>query len=261
MDLPPCESVAFGAPGMPPRWTRGAKDAVGTAYAAASRLWFTLAQGTLTEIYFPSVDRPQVRDLQYLFTDGATFFLGERRDCDSRAEAMTPHALGFRVTSEDRQGRFRCHKEILADPHLSCLLMHTQVEVEPRFGRSLRVFALCAPHLDGIGWHNTAQVVEMAGRKLLLAHRNSIWMAIGATVPLRHASAGYVGASDGWTDIAAHLRPTLEFDCAPDGNVALVAELELNPNNSQGAGHRNHTFTLGLAFGFSQQAAVNTLLQ
>ena len=256
-------SVAFGAPGMPPRWTRSAKDAIGTAYAASSRLWFTLAQGTLTELYFPTVDRPQVRDLQYLFTDGATFFAGERRDCDARTEALSPHALGFRVAIEDRQGRFRCEKEIVADPHLSCLLQHTRLEVGAEFSRSLRLFVLCAPHLDGMGWHNNAEVAEVAGRCLLLAHHNHIWMAIGATVPLLHASAGYVGASDGWTDIAAHLRPTLAFASAPDGNVALVAELDLDPT-SQGArrgASRAHEFTLGLAFGDSRHAAVNTLLQ
>ena len=33
---------AFGAPGIEPRWTHGNKDGVGTAYAASSRIWFTL---------------------------------------------------------------------------------------------------------------------------------------------------------------------------------------------------------------------------
>src|SRR5262249_37947739 len=32
---------AFGAPGIPPRWTQSMKDAVGTAYSTASRVWFT----------------------------------------------------------------------------------------------------------------------------------------------------------------------------------------------------------------------------
>ena len=36
------EKIAFGKPGIEPRWTRGNKDAVGTAYSASGRLWFTL---------------------------------------------------------------------------------------------------------------------------------------------------------------------------------------------------------------------------
>ncbi len=64
---------AFGHPGIAPRWTRSAKDAVGTAYAASSRVWFTMSRGVLNEVYYPTVDRPQIRDLQYLITDGRSF--------------------------------------------------------------------------------------------------------------------------------------------------------------------------------------------
>jgi len=38
------ESLAFGAPGMPPRWTSSTKDGVGTAYSASSRVWFTFSR-------------------------------------------------------------------------------------------------------------------------------------------------------------------------------------------------------------------------
>ena len=61
---------AFGAPGGEPRWTYGNKDGVGTAYAVSSRIWFTLVNGIVTEVYWPTIDRPQLRDLQYLVTDG-----------------------------------------------------------------------------------------------------------------------------------------------------------------------------------------------
>src|SRR5437588_562224 len=64
---------AFGKPGISPSWTHGDKDGVGTAYAASSRVWFTLWNGILTEVYYPYVDRPQTRDLQFLVTDGKSF--------------------------------------------------------------------------------------------------------------------------------------------------------------------------------------------
>lgn len=57
---------ASGGPGIEPRWTRSDKDGVGTAYSDLSRVWFTVSKGILNEIYFPTVDRPQIRDLQYL---------------------------------------------------------------------------------------------------------------------------------------------------------------------------------------------------
>jgi len=54
--------TAFGQPGTAPRWSPVSKDGVGTAYATSSRLWFTLWNGIVTEVYFPTVDRPQIRD-------------------------------------------------------------------------------------------------------------------------------------------------------------------------------------------------------
>jgi glucoamylase len=76
-------STAFGWPGIEPRWTHGDKDGVGTAYAASSRIWFTLWNGVITEVYYPTVDHPQIRDLQYLVTDGRTFFHEEKRHLKS----------------------------------------------------------------------------------------------------------------------------------------------------------------------------------
>jgi len=71
------ENGEFGHPGMHPRWTHGGKDGVGTAYAAASQIWFTLWNGIITEVYYPTVDRPQIRDLQYLITDGNIALTGQ----------------------------------------------------------------------------------------------------------------------------------------------------------------------------------------
>ena len=63
-------ALAFGAPGIEPRWTSSAKDGIGTAYHSASCIWFTLSHGIINEIYFPHVDSPNTRDLQFLITDG-----------------------------------------------------------------------------------------------------------------------------------------------------------------------------------------------
>ena len=101
------QTRAFGQPGIEPRWTRGNKDAVGTAYSASSRLWFTLSGGVVNEVHYPTIDRPQIRDLQYLVTDGESFFHDERRHLDSSTRELSHHALGYEITSVDREGRYR----------------------------------------------------------------------------------------------------------------------------------------------------------
>ncbi len=243
---------AFGWPGIAPRWTHGSKDGVGTAYAASSRIWFTVWKGVLTEVYYPTVDRPQVRDLQYLVTDGELFFHEEKRHLRSVVERISAHALGYRITNTDPDGRYAIVKDVITDPHLPSVLQRTMLQGDPEFLARLRLYALCAPHLDVGGWGNNGYVVEVAGRRLLMAEKRGTWLAVAATVPFSHLSCGYVGRSDGWTDLADNVRMDWEFERALDGNVALTGELDLQGRSE---------FTLGLALGDSKNSALTTLFQ
>ncbi len=247
------DRIAPGAPGIEPRWSHSNKDGVGTAYSSDSRLWFTLWRGIVTEVYFPHIDRPQLRDLEFLLTDGTTFFHEEKRHLTTVTERPTEHALGYEVRSEDPEHRYRLHKSVIADPHLPCLLIRTRVEVfRPELAGRLRLFVLAAPHLDVGGWGNSAEVQRILDRDVLTAERNGVALALAATRPFARSSVGYVGVSDGYTDLARHLDLTWAFDRAPSGNVALTGEVPLD-----GGGE----FTLALAFGDSVPAAVTTLFQ
>lgn len=44
-----------------PTWAPGRKDMVGTSLGS-SRLWFTLAGGIVTELYYPRIDIPQIKE-------------------------------------------------------------------------------------------------------------------------------------------------------------------------------------------------------
>jgi len=246
-----CARPAPGGPGLLPNWTGSAKDAVGTSAGTASRVWFTIAGGVVTEVYSPTVDRPQIRDLQYLATDGDTFFHEERRDLVATVEPLSETAMGFRVVSEDRGGRYRLVKEILTDPDRPSLLVRTHVEVAPGVGRSLHLFALLAPHLGGLGSGNSGYAVQVAGRLVLVARRGDAWLALGGNPAFVRGGAGYVGVNDGWTDLSRDHRLDWTYDCAHDGNIALTGEID------PGAGPEH---VLGLAFGDSQEAAVEALL-
>ncbi len=253
MAEPRCGSEAFGGPGIEPRWTHGGKDGVGTAYAAACRVWFTLWNGALTEVYYPRVDRPQTRDLQLLVTDGSTFFHEEKRDLLSTTDPLDGHALGYAILSEDPAGRYRIRKEVITAPHAPCVLQHVRLEGDDAaFLDRLRLYVLCAPHLAVGGWNNDARVVEVAGRRILAASRDGTWLALAATRPFTRLSCGFVGASDGWTDLHEDFTLDWEFECAMDGNVALTGEV---------AGPAADPFTVGLAFGESLESAATTLFQ
>jgi len=57
-------------PGLPATWASARKQAVGTALSERSRVWFSVADGVLSEVYYPTIDCPSQRDLQLLITDG-----------------------------------------------------------------------------------------------------------------------------------------------------------------------------------------------
>jgi glucoamylase len=243
---------AFGKPGIEPRWTRGNKDGVGTAYSADSKIWFSIWRGTLTEVYYPTIDLPQLRDLEYLVTDGSTFFHEEKRHLTSNIRRLTNHALGYSIVNSDPNGKYSIHKEVIADPHLPCVLQHTNLQADANTPSRLGLYVLCAPHLGGGGAGNNAYTLELAGRRILAAEKGGTWLALGGTIPFERTSCGYVGASDGWTDLSRDMKMDWEFGRALNGNVALTGQLDLSDS---------HDFTLGLALGSSMHNAVSTLFQ
>lgn len=245
------KNPAFGAPGVEPRWTHSNKMGVGTAYSTSSKVWFTLWQGIVTEIYYPTIDQPQVRDLQYLITDGESFFHEEKRDLETKIERWDLE-LGYRITNTAPDNSYTIVKEVITDPHADCLLQHTKLTGDASYLDKLKLYALCAPHLDIGGWGNNGFVIEVCDRSFLVANKANRWLVLGATVPFKKQSVGYAGTSDGWQDLAENYQMDWQFDCATDGNLGLTGELDLTETKE---------FTLALAFGNSLENALSILLQ
>ncbi|HTV06694.1 MAG TPA: glycoside hydrolase family 15 protein [Acidobacteriaceae bacterium] len=242
---------AFGAPGLQPRWTSSAKDAVGTAYASSSRVWFTISHGILNEIYYPTIDRPQTRDMEFLITDGETFFHEEKRDLDHEFAYIDADALGVRIRSSDPDGRYKLTKEIINDPHFPVVLIHVRLDGMEEVVRRLKIYALMAPHADGGGAGNSARVVNVAGKKALLAWKDGSSLAMAADCGFSRASCGYVGASDGWQDLKQNFTMDWQFGAALNGNVAVMGEIEAAVTRA---------FTIAIGFGEGHHAALSATM-
>ncbi len=242
---------ATGGPGIAPRWTRGSKDAIGTAYSVASSIWFTLSAGIINEVYYPTIDRPQIRDLQFLVTDGKTF-VRDQRSMSHQIEYLQMPALGLKLINSDPERDYRIVNEVIADPHQECLLINARLEGKAEVIERLQLYVLLAPHLEVGGANNSGNVVEVSGRRILTAHKNNTWLAMDVSSGFVRRSCGYVGTTDGWQDLADNFQMDYEFDSATNGNIALIGEINLG---------RGYEFTLGLAFGDSLHRAVTTLFQ
>src|SRR5258708_3201034 len=172
---PSNNSVAFGAPGIQPRWASSAKEGVGTAYHTSCRLWFTLSHGIIDEIYYPHVDQPNTRDFQFLITDGETFCHEEKRGLEPRMEYPERDCVFYRLTNSDPGGRYRLIKHVLTDPHRSVLLLHTKVEVlDESLRGKLKLYALLAPHIASCGDRNSGWCSEIGGKQFNCAQRDRV---------------------------------------------------------------------------------------
>src|SRR5438309_5371057 len=249
----PEDSLAFGAPGIEPRWTSSAKEGVGTAYHTSCRLWFTLSHGIVNEIYYPHIDQPNTRDFQFLISDSETFCHEEKRDLNHVIEYPERDCLFYRLTNSDPDGRYRLVKYVLTDPHVSVLLLHTKVEVlDESLRHKLRLYALLAPHIGGHGAGNSAWCSEIGGSKVFHAQRENVHLLIACNTGFVRRSAGYVGFSDGWQDLMQHFKREWEFRTAEQVNIALTGEIDLLENDE---------FTIAVAFGRSYQSAATKLFQ
>ena len=81
-------SVAPGGPGSDSYFDLARKDCLGTARNTTSKVWFTVADGVLSDVYFPTIDNTNVQTLQYVVTDGRSFI-----DLQQRNMTYTVHRL------------------------------------------------------------------------------------------------------------------------------------------------------------------------
>src|SRR5882762_2175522 len=243
---------AFGAPGIEPRWTSSKKDAVCTAYAASSRVWFTVSHGTLNEIYYPTIDRPQTRDMELIFTDNETFVHEEKRDFEFDFHYIDPDSLAVRVVASDLQGRYAVTKEFITDPHHPVVLMHVRVEGDEALLSRLKCYALLAPHLNGGGAGNSARSIEVAGQRAVLAWKDNYALAMGVDCGFTRTSCGYAGTSDGYQDLIDNMQMDWQFGQALNGNLALTGEIDIA---------KNREFTLAISFGDGYHAALAGMMQ
>ncbi len=226
--------LAFGGPGIGPKWTSSAKQGVGTALEVMSRVWFTVSHGVLNEVYYPRIDQACVRDMGLIVTDGDRFFSEERRHATSSVAWVAPGVPGFVVTNTCREGRYRIVKEIISDPRRDVVLQRTVLQ--PLVGPDepgLQLYVLLAPHLANGGWGNTAWVGDYKGVPMLFAERNGVAMALACTPSLMQSSAGFVGTSDGWQELSAHKSLKRTYERAENGNVALTGQLDIDTGRGE----------------------------
>ncbi len=240
-NLPP------GQPGIQPRWTSSAKSGVGTAINPTSRVWFTLSHGIINEVYYPNIDLANIRDLGFIVTAGKEFFSEEKRDAHHETNFIKQGVPAYLLTNTCHQGCYRMTKTIITDPARDVLLQQVKFEALKGNLADYRLYTLLAPHIGNQGSDNSGWAGSYKGIPMLFARREGTTLALACSIPFQAVSCGYAGKSDGWQDLHSNFELTKFYSQAPNGNIALTAQLDLDKSKGK--------FRLALAFGATPEEA------
>src|SRR5580765_4357906 len=108
-------SSATGGPGALSHFDLARKDCLGTARNTTSKVWYTVAGGVLSDVYYPTIDNTNVETLQYVVTDGSTFTDLQTRDMTYTVKSFDRSGLVCRVTSRDKHNRYSLITDYITD--------------------------------------------------------------------------------------------------------------------------------------------------
>jgi glucan 1,4-alpha-glucosidase len=239
---------APGAPGASANWMTGNKQGLGTSVGTSSKVWYTLSGGALSEVYFPRGDTAQVRSLEFAVTDGRTFVDRESEDTNQQVRLVDPRALVYEQINTAKSGRYRITKTYVTDTRRSTVLV--RVRFQPLRPGNYRMFVLYDPAINNSSRGDTASRAGVGRDAALLTSQGDTHAALVAAKGFARTSNGFVGTSDGWTDLQDNRQLDFNYDTATNGNVLQTGELRVSSRV-----HRTTKHTLALGFGDSDQAA------
>lgn len=211
---------APGAPGQFSPWTCGGKTGIGRALNPGSQVSFTIGKGILNEVYFPREDIACIRDCGFVVADGDEFFSDERTQTEQLERMRAAGIPAYRLENRCVSHKYRIQKTIIADPRRDVVLQHIRVRGEA----GVRFFLYLTPHLHNNGAENEAWVDDYKGVRMLFASGGGLSLALACDRGWRQCSVGFIGVSDGLSDIGKHKQMTQQYTYAGVGNVQLCAE-------------------------------------
>ena len=147
----PAAPPATDGPGALSHFDLARKDCVGTARNTTSKVWFTVANGVLSDVYFPTNDNTNVETLQYLVSDGSSFTDLQTRDTTYTVQATDDRALTCRVTTTAKSGRYKIVTDYTTDPSRPTVLIRSRfVALKGRLS-DYRLYVRHDPTLNGNG--------------------------------------------------------------------------------------------------------------
>ncbi len=264
---------APNGPGAASVWAPAAKDFIGTAISGNSKVYFTGAEGILTEIYYPSPDKIQNVDLQLLITDSAKSWGDqEKQQRNHKTSIIDKHAMGWHVITTADNGKWKITKNIFTDPKRSSVIQRVTFETleAGKKASDYNIYLLNNPAINGTGAggdyqkgaDNSRTLVLNKHSMLVASEPDSTSSALAVSLPWKKigdramVSNGFVACNDGYTDLFGGSQDRAmdwTFDGAYSGNVAQMGWIDVSTGASS-----TISFDVVLAFGNNEQEAMKT---
>src|SRR6266480_3271076 len=264
-------SPASGGPGALSHFDLSRKDCLGTARNTTSQVWFTVANGVLSDVYYPTADNTNVETLQYIVTDGSTFTDLQTRDTTYTVKLLSNNsqALDCEVTTTAKSGKYSIITDYLTDTNRNTLVI--KVQFIPLVGNlsNYKLYVRYDPSINGNGGGgsgngggDTGTIDTSTGHNVPIAFDTNtksqavnrtyavpVYSALDASTPFTQVSNGFVGQpSDGLVQLDSSHALTATYTDANDGNLVQTAQANIS---------KGGMFTLALGFGTKQADAVS----
>ncbi|MEW2503050.1 hypothetical protein AB0878_21545 [Amycolatopsis sp. NPDC047767] len=248
----PASGTATDCCGGPSSWTTGDKSALGTSATTQSPVWFTVADGVTSEVFYPRVDVPETQDMQYVVTDGSSFVDLERDATDHAVSMPDEKSLEYTVTNTAKSGRYRITTTYVTDPARATLVTRTRFQALD--SGTYRLYLLANPSMAGGAGGDTASWdgngLVASGTENLFGTTTTVVSSLRASTGFSAHDNGYSGAaSDCLVDLRADHRLDNGFDAVSGaGNVVQCGQIPVAADT---------TFTVALGYGSTAQAATS----
>ena len=173
----------------------------------------------------------------------------DRESTDMRQRTLRPDArsLRFRQVNTDKDGRYRLVETFVTDPRRDALV--ESIRLVSLDGGRYALYGLYDPSLTNDGMDDSGRTSGDA----LVATDADTATALVSEPAFGATSTGYLGTSDGWTDLEDDQVLDHEYAEAGPGNVVQVGRI---PGVTGRPGHQDARLTLG--FGATAEEATAT---
>jgi glucoamylase len=213
---------APGFPGISPTWSSAKKVQIGSSFydykdRPRSTTWFSLAQGVLTESYFPTIDKAQIKDSQIIIVTKDGSVIDEKKLMIHEVEVLGPSLVKLINKTEDN--KFEIHHTFYTADSSNIIIDEVEVVANED---DAHFYLLTNSALNNSGLNDSALVDGQS----LMFYEGSLELNVNVSVGFSELSVGYVGFSDGYQLLKKN-KVLTKYTTADNGNVAGIGMINL----------------------------------